>query len=217
LFRESFGILIFEFILFVFSVLGLLISHWKGFFVIGGMVLLFTAFTLFFFRDPSRTIPTGEGLVVSPADGKVIHIGEVSNVQFCGGPCRMVAIFLSVWNVHVNRAPIEGRVRFLKYCPGKFYQAFRPEAGDQNEQMWIGIEGKVGKVLVKQIAGILARRIVCHLQQGDKVKLGDRFGLIKFGSRVELYLPLSVQLRISEGDRIYGGKTIIGGEATHVE
>jgi phosphatidylserine decarboxylase len=185
-------------------------SGWRGFAVLACLACLLIAFTGFFFRDPHRSIPSDPACIVSPADGKVIAVGESADVEGYGGPARTVAIFLSVWDVHVNRNPVDGKVVRVEYRKGDFKRAYLADASEHNEQTRILIENPKGKVLVRQIAGILARRIVCRLKEGDTVAKGERFGMIKFGSRAELALPPSVRLRVSVGDRVKGGETIIG-------
>jgi phosphatidylserine decarboxylase len=185
-------------------------SGWNGFALLACLAGLLIAFTVYFFRNPERSIPTDPVCIVSPADGKVIAVGESAGVEGYGGPARTVAIFLSVWDVHVNRIPVDGKVVRVEYRKGDFKRAYLADASEHNEQTRILIETPRGKVLVSQIAGILARRIVCRLKEGDIVTRGERFGMIKFGSRAELVLPPSVRLRVSVGDRVKGGETIIG-------
>jgi phosphatidylserine decarboxylase len=172
--------------------------------------LLLFAFTLYFFRDPEREIPADPAAIVSPADGKVVAVGEAKNAEGYGGPARSIAIFLSVWDVHVNRIPVDGKITRVEYRKGDFKRAYLSDASEHNEQTRILIENPRGRVLVKQIAGILARRIVCRVREGQGVTKGERFGMIKFGSRTELFLPPSVHLRVSVGDKVRGGETIIG-------
>lgn len=185
-------------------------STFKLFLVFGAIFFILLLFVFYFFRDPQRHVPDDANLVVSPADGKIVEIGETKDVDFFGKAVRKVAIFMSVWDVHINRIPMDGKIVLLKYQKGSFKRAYLADASERNEQMWIGIENKNGKTLVKQIAGILARRIVCRLREGDAVVRGGRFGMIKFGSRVELFLPLDVHLRVSIGDKVKGGQSIIG-------
>jgi phosphatidylserine decarboxylase len=185
-------------------------SGWRGFVVLACLAGLLIVFTGYFFRDPERSIPADPACIVSPADGKVIAIGESADAEGYGGPARTVAIFLSVWDVHVNRNPVDGKVARVEYRKGDFKRAYLDDASTTNEQTRILIENPRGKVIVKQIAGILARRIVCRLKEGDSVTRGGRFGMIKFGSRAELILPPSVRLAVSVGDRVKGGETIIG-------
>jgi phosphatidylserine decarboxylase len=171
--------------------------------------VLFLGFTLNFFRDPERVTPTGDHLVVSPADGKVIQVKQVEEKEFFGSQATLVSIFMSPLNVHVNRNPISGVVRHARYVKGEYFAAFEDKASEKNEQMIIGMEGKYGKILFKQIAGFVARRIVCTLQVGDSVKAGDRFGMIKFGSRVDVFLPTSAQVRVKVGDVTVAGETVL--------
>jgi phosphatidylserine decarboxylase len=168
------------------------------------------AFSVFFFRDPEREIPSGKGLVVSPADGKVIAIEDIDEPEFMGGPAQRISIFLSVFDVHVNRVPVEGVVNLRRYQRGRFHVASLPEASVENEQSVIGIASPWGRVLFKQIAGLIARRIVCDLQTGHRVQRGERFGIIKFGSRMEIYLPREVEIKIRLRDKVRAGESILG-------
>lgn len=170
---------------------------------------VFTALCVFFFRDPERQTPHGKDIIVSPADGSVIGIDEVDESQFIHGRVRRVSIFMSVWNVHVNRAPVEGVVKYLRYQRGRFHFASLPKASLENEQVIVGIESPWGKILVKQIAGILARRVVCHLHEDQQVQHGERFGIIKFGSRLEVFLPLTAEIRARLQEKVRAGETII--------
>ena len=151
--------------------------------------LVLTLFVLFFFRDPDRAIPEGKGIVVSPADGKVIVIKDIYEPAYLKQEVKQISIFLSVFNVHVNRAPIGGAVEVVKYNPGKFHVASVDKASLDNEQTAMLIASGKDKILVKQIAGLIARRIICYARPGDTIKTGERYGLIRFGSRVDLFLP----------------------------
>ena len=166
---------------------------------------LLGAFFLYFFRDPERVVPPGE-LVVSPADGRVV---DVRQIEENGRTLWKISIFLSVFDVHVNRAPVNGIIRSVSYKPGRFRMAFRPEASLENEQNTVTIEGGRWAVTFKQIAGVLARRIVFKKRVGDRVERGERVGLIKFGSRVDLFLPLDLRLAVSKGDRVWAGSSIL--------
>ncbi len=215
--KDSIGVFLAEAGILFFLILCWKLSSWSLFWIPIGLVSALLAFTAFFFRDPQRIIPDREGVILSPADGKVIEIADVRDASFVGflkGPAKRVAIFLSVWDVHINRIPVTGSVAYLHYQKGQFLRAYENEAGSRNEQMLIGIESKRGKVLMKQIAGILARRIVCRLHEKQQVTRGDRFGMIKFGSRAELYFPTSVNVTLKMGDKVKAGQTIIG-EFTH--
>jgi phosphatidylserine decarboxylase len=208
--QDVFPICIFESIMLL---LFLIFALWKGysFLWIGfSVLLLLTVWTLYFFRDPDRMIPEKENCILSPADGRILHVETAENLSFYTGPAQRVSIFLSLWDVHVNRIPVGGTVSHLQYLPGCFYPAFTESASNKNEQNIIGIESKFGPLFLKQIAGILARRIVCRLEKGNRVEKGDRFGIIKWGSRVELYLPMAVKIHVSKGDRVRGGESIIG-------
>lgn len=167
-------------------------------------------FVGFFFRNPGRTIPTQEGLVVSPADGVVMSVDRVFEDRYLQGEAIRVSIFLNVFNVHVNRAPIAGTVEFQHYQPGKFLPAYKAEAAQINERNLVGIQQGERRILTSQIAGIIARRVVSWVKPGDFLKQGERFGLIKFGSCTELYLPEGIQIKVQQGDRVKGGETVIG-------
>jgi phosphatidylserine decarboxylase len=166
-----------------------------------------------FFRNPKRTIPTEPGLVVSPADGKVVHIEEVED-EFIGGPAIEIGIFLSVFNVHINRSPVDSRVIGLRYRAGKYLNALRPESARENEQVAVRLEENVAphrRMVVRQITGALARRIVCWLKPGDNLDRGEQFGMIKLGSRTELLVPKEAGLEIVTkiGDKVIAGETIM--------
>ncbi len=173
------------------------------------LLTLLTAFVFYFFRDPEREIPSGEGAVVSPGDGKIIDIREVDEPSFIGGPCRRITIFLSVFNVHVQRAPVSGDVAHREYRPGEFAVAWHPKASEKNEQSSLGLIAGGHRVLVRQIAGLIARRIVTYPEQGGHVERGERIGLIRFGSRVDLFMPLDWSLDCAVGDKVAGGSTVL--------
>jgi len=165
----------------------------------------------FFFRDPERVIPQGSGLVVAPADGRVVAVRQGVGADGEGrGPFSQVSIFLSVLDVHVNRAPYGGKVEDLQYRPGRFVVAWREEASRVNEQAVIALATPDGPVTVKQIAGVLARRVVTWIRPGQELKTGERIGLIRFGSRVEVLVPDRAALAVKVGDRVRGGETILG-------
>jgi len=168
--------------------------------------LLFALFFLWFFRDPERAIPPEPGLIVSPADGKVT---DVSGIQFNGKPCTRVSIFLSVFDVHVNRSPINGTVRDVVYKPGKFLNAMDSASADDNEQSVVTMEGQGMTLVFKQIAGLLARRIVCTPKPGDTLARGQRVGMIKFGSRTDVIFPAGATLSVKAGDRVKGGASVL--------
>jgi phosphatidylserine decarboxylase len=168
--------------------------------------LLLAAFFLWFFRDPQRTIPSEPGLIVSPGDGLVTETAAISTPE---GPRQRISIFLSVFNVHVNRSPIAGVLKAVHYQKGKYLNAMNPASADQNEQNSVTVSGEGIEVTFKQIAGLLARRIVFNLRQGDIVERGQRVGLIKFGSRVNVILPADAELRVKVGQRVKGGSSVL--------
>jgi len=176
----------------------------------GYAFLALTLFVLFFFRDPERTVPEGKGVVVSPADGKVIVIKDIYEPDYLKQDVKQISIFLSVFNVHVNRAPVGGEIELVKYNPGKFHVASVDKASLDNEQTAMIITNGTRKILVKQIAGLIARRIVCYAKPGDSIKKGERYGLIRFGSRVDIFLPKDSDIKVKLGDRVTGAKDIIG-------
>jgi phosphatidylserine decarboxylase len=164
--------------------------------------------SLGFFRDPERDVPVVANGVLAPADGRVLGVEDV--VEPFVGPATRVAIFLSPLDVHVNRAPIAGLVAATLYTPGRFLAAYDPEAGVANERCTIRLQGDAARVTVVQIAGVVARRIVCRVGAGDKLAAGERFGMIRFGSRTDCYMPRGTDVRVKAGDRVTGGVTVIG-------
>jgi phosphatidylserine decarboxylase len=171
-------------------------------------------FVLYFFRDPPRRVPREAGLLVSPADGTVAEITRIAHDEFIGGAAVRIGIFLSVFNVHVNRAPAEARVVRLRYQPGEFLNALNPESALRNENLWIGLEEEAPphrRLVVRQIAGLVARRIVCNLRSGEHVARGHKFGMIKLGSRTELVFPDEVGLQVlaRQGQKVKGGSTVL--------
>jgi len=173
--------------------------------------LAITFFICYFFRDPDRVIPSDNGAVVAPADGKVILVGPEDNSPFFKGECIKISIFMSIFNVHVNRIPHEGRVKTISYYPGKFFSANLDKASRLNEHNAVFLETKEGKnICVVQIAGLIARRIICKIQEGDLVAGGQRFGLICFGSRLDVYLPPDTNLNVAVGDRVKAGTSVLG-------
>jgi len=169
--------------------------------------LLLAAFFLWFFRDPQREVPTGAGMVVSPADGKVT---DAEWIETTVGSRLRLSIFLNIFDVHVNRSPVSGTVKALEYREGGFMNAMNPDSVLTNEQMLVVIDAGEYLVSFKQIAGLLARRIVCNLKVGDRVRRGQRVGMIKFGSRVDILLPAEAELKVGVGDRVKGGSSILG-------
>ncbi len=173
------------------------------------LAILLIIFTLNFFRDPERKAPDRDDVVVSPADGKVLFIKEIVDNKFLNDKAKMISVFMSPLNVHVNRIPIDGRVDFLEYHKGEYIAAFEDKASEVNERSEIGITNKYGKVLFTQVAGFVARRIVYDLSIGDTVKMGERFGMIKFGSRVDVIVPINWTPKVKQGDKVSAGETIL--------
>ena len=166
-------------------------------------------FTLYFFRDPDRRIPAGDRLVLSPADGKVLDVREVHEPEFLNGEAVRVSIFMSPLNVHVNRFPVSGTVRHFRHVQGEFLVAFDEKSSSRNERTLIGIETGEGRVLFVQIAGFIARRIVAEVREGDQAVRGERFGMIKFGSRVDVFVPKGVRVVVRPGDVTVAGETVL--------
>ncbi len=174
--------------------------------------VLFAVFTLYFFRDPNARVPKGANLILAPAHGKVDVIDTTTEPLFMGGECRRVSIFLSIFDVHVQNAPVTGKVSFFKYTVGQFLSALKTESAIYNENVLLGIESSdpAGqKIGVRLIAGVIARRIVPYVQLGEAVARGDRISLVQFGSRADVYLPLKAQIRIKLGDHVTGGESIL--------
>lgn len=173
------------------------------------VLLLLALWVAYFFRDPERTGERGASLVVSPADGKLIMITEVDEKSFIEGRALRLSIFMNVFNVHVNRYPVDGVVKYINYNKGKFFNAAAEKSSLENEQMSVGIETSRHRILVRQIAGLIARRIVTYSKLGETVKQGDRMGIIRFGSRVDVFLPVNATLGVKVGDITVAGVTIL--------
>ena len=171
--------------------------------------LILAAFFLFFFRDPERHPPSGSNLVVSPADARVMVAGDVPWSGAPKGEWKIISMFLSPIDVHVNRTPVAGTVSHVEYHPGKFLPAYKTEAGELNEWTEVWFDRPGGPVVVRQIVGVLARRIVCRVKEGQQVSAGQRFGVMKFGSRIDLFLPRSATILVKAGDKVVGGETTL--------
>lgn len=181
------------------------IAKWA--FILTGIIIL--AFTLNFFRDPDRTPPQQKNAIVSPADGTVLFVKEVEETKFLKTKGLQVSIFMSPLNVHVNRIPVTGKIDYLKYIHGDYLVASDDKASDQNERSEIGVTSEHGKVLFTQVAGFVARRIITDLKMGQNVKIGERFGMIKFGSRVDVVVPYNWKALVKKGDKVTAGQTIL--------
>ena len=173
------------------------------------IIFVVLVFCLNFFRDPSRVIPKNKNSIISPADGKIIKIKEFEDPE-SGKKLKLISIFLSVFNVHANRMPVDGEFINVKYVKGDFLAAFDHRASEKNERMEISIDTEFGVIVVKQIAGLVARRILCYAKEGKKMLAGDRLGFIRFGSRTDIILPHNINLNIELDQKVYGGETILG-------
>jgi phosphatidylserine decarboxylase len=180
--------------------------------VLIGVWVVFAIFTLYFFRDPNPKVPTGANLIVAPGHGKVDVIDTTTEPQFMGGECQRISIFLSIFDVHLQNAPVSGKVIWCKYTAGQFVNALKAESALYNENVLLGFEAsepRGQKIGVRLIAGVIARRIVPFVQQGDEVARGERIGLIQFGSRVDVYLPLTARLQVKLEDHVVSGQTVL--------
>lgn len=216
--KAAFSLIFWTLLLLGLMVVGGFVAVFIGGFLVSvatGLVLLwvlFVLFTLYFFRDPNPVVPPGPGLVVSPAHGKVDVIDETTVEEFIGGRCKRISIFLSVFDVHVQNAPVSGKVAHYRYREGKFLNAMSSDCASHNENAFFGIECATpsGKRLgVRLLAGLIARRIVPWAVVGDTLARGERLSLIQFGSRVEIYLPLNAEIKVRLGDRVRGGETVV--------
>jgi phosphatidylserine decarboxylase len=195
---------------FLATIIGAFVLAMAG--VLGGLWVLFCIFTFYFFRDPEPNPPTGPNLVIAPGHGKVDTIDTTTEDEFMGGECQRISIFLSVFDVHVQNAPVTGRVAYFKHTPGQYLNAMRADCADHNENVLIGIESvepRGVKVGVRLIAGLIARRIVPFVSQNDPMQRGERISLIQFGSRVNVYLPKNAKIKVQLGDRVVGGLTVL--------
>src|ERR1700730_322251 len=174
--------------------------------IVGIVFLCLAAFIFYFFRDPERVVPADPGAIVSPADGRVVVVTDEENA---GRPGKRMSIFLAIWNVHVNRSPAAGVITDMKYRPGKFSAAMRASASTDNEQNVINLATDAGEITFKQIAGLIARRVVCWKKPGERVARGERIGLVRFGSRADLWLPRDSDLLVKIGDNVKGGSSVV--------
>jgi len=174
--------------------------------IVGAILICLAAFIFYFFRDPERVISAEPGAIVSPADGRIVVVTDEANA---GRPGKRISIFLAIWNVHVNRSPASGTITGMKYRPGKFSAAMRDSASTHNEQNVIDLATEAGEITFKQIAGLIARRVVCWKKPGDRVARGERIGLVRFGSRADLWLPRDSELLVKVGDHVKGGSSVV--------
>ncbi|HLR24469.1 MAG TPA: phosphatidylserine decarboxylase family protein [Fodinibius sp.] len=185
------------------------INHWSAYIIYAAMILL-VAFILYFFRDPDREITPGDNHIISPADGNVVLIKEVEEENYIKGPATQISIFLSPLDVHVNRVPVSGKLEYLEYNPGVYLMAWDERASELNERADFGVRHSSGvKVFFRQITGFMARRIVYHIEEGDELTAGRRFGMMKFGSRMDILVPAGTEIKVSEKDKAIAGQTIL--------
>jgi phosphatidylserine decarboxylase len=195
---------------FIAAALGIAAMMFSG--LLFAVWFVFALFTLYFFRDPNARVPAGAGLVLSPGHGKVDIIDTLTETQFMGRECQRISMFLSVLDVHVQNAPVSGKIAYLKYTEGQFLNAMKTECATCNENVYIGFDSSDPlneKIGMKLIAGVLARRIIPFVEVGDVMTRGDRISLIQFGSRVDVYLPHSAKIKVKLGDRVVGGETVL--------
>lgn len=198
---------------FVFSILVAIVASfapkWVGY-IIYLVLIVLCGLILYFFRDPKRTPPDNDKIILSPADGRVVLIQEIDENEYLDAPATQISIFLSPLDVHVNRVPVSGNLEYVKYYPGKYLMAWEDHASELNERAHFGVMHPSGiKILFKQITGFMARRIVYHLKEGEQIKAGQRFGIMKFGSRMDIILPKEIKIRVKKGDRTVAGESII--------
>lgn len=208
--KEGFTTII---VVFSFSIItGIAVSYgppWLGYLIYPILAAL-CGLILYFFRDPDRFSPDDPNLIISPADGKVVLVQQIEENEYVKGPVTQISIFLSPLNVHVNRNPVSGKLEYLKYFPGKYLMAWEDHASEMNERAHFGVLHDSGtRILYKQITGFLARRIVYHVQEGNELNAGERFGIMKFGSRMDLLLPSNCDIKIKKGDTTVAGESII--------
>jgi len=208
--KDGLGIIVISLILTIFLFLLSVLTQSK---ILSGITVLFLVITFYityFFRDPERKISQGDDIILSPADGKIVELIPFSENSFINSSGTKVSIFLSLWDVHINRNPISGIVKYSKYTSGRFNPAYKEKASLENESNELGLENEEIKLVLKQIAGTIARRIVCRIKEGDKIIAGQRFGMIKFGSRVELFLPEKVKILVKLNQKVKAGETVMG-------
>jgi len=193
----------------ILSIITVYVYSLDSLYIVSGVLSILLIFCLNFFRDPKRIVPKQDNLILSPADGKIIKISDFADPK-SGEKLKLISIFLSVFNVHANRMPIDGKFIDINHVKGEFLAAFDHKASDKNERMEISIETKIGIIKVKQIAGLVARRILCHAKVGEKMQAGGRLGFIRFGSRTDIILPASINLEIKLDQKVFGGETVIG-------
>lgn len=210
--KEGYGLIfiVFFFALSITTIWYLYYPNDKWALAISILSIIICLFIVSFFRNPKRYIPLGEDSIICPADGKVVVIEDVMETEYFHEMRKQVSVFMSPANVHVNRSPIDGEVKYFKYHPGKYLVAWHPKSSTDNERTSMVIENESFSVLVRQIAGKLARRIVYYVEEGDEIERGEEFGFIKFGSRIDLFLPLNTKINVELNQKVRGGETVIG-------
>lgn len=210
--KEGYGLIfiVFFFALSITTIWYLYYPNDKWALAISILSIFICLFIVSFFRNPKRYIPLGEDSIICPADGKVVVIEDVMETEYFHEMRKQVSVFMSPANVHVNRSPIDGEVKYFKYHPGKYLVAWHPKSSTDNERTSMVIENESFSVLVRQIAGKLARRIVYYVEEGDEIERGEEFGFIKFGSRIDLFLPLNTKINVELNQKVRGGETVIG-------
>lgn len=208
--RDGYRIIIYTAILTAISAFIANLTGWMALWVLTILLAMVFIFHFFFFRDPERTIQAEENVVLSPADGTIIKIDEVDEPVYIGGKAKRICIFMSVFNAHINRNPVNGLVEHLEHKDGQFLAAFADHAPDVNERTEIGVKTEYGKVFFMQIAGLIARRIVCRLDNGQELRAGERFGMIKYSSRVDIFLPLNTKIHVKLKDTVKAGLSTLG-------
>lgn len=208
--REGLGVVIALVLCSIIAIFGIFVSPFLHLKIIAAVLVLLTILTVNFFRDPERRIPDGAENIIAPADGKVIEIVDEHESEYLQAEATRISIFMNIFDVHVNRIPVSGKVEYFRYKKGSFLKAYKSEAGDVNEQTIIGIDNEGRKILFKQIAGLIARRIVCYIREGSNVQRGERFGMIKFGSRVDVFVPKSVEVKVKINEKVKAGESILG-------
>lgn len=189
---------------------GYYLPEWIAY-ILYTVFFILTALTIFFFRDPERSTPEGENLIISPADGKIVFVKEIEESVYIKDKATQISIFLSPLNVHVNRNPVSGKLEYVKYHPGEYLMAWTEHASELNERADFGVlHSSKTKIFFRQITGFLARRIVYNINEGDDLDAGDRFGIMKFGSRMDVVVPANVKVQVKEGERTVAGETVLG-------
>lgn len=208
--KDGYGIVFFVIVLTIIAYILTYQFSYTKLEIVAHLLLVLTIFCLNFFRDPDAKDSSNENAILSPAQGKVVQIKDIEHNDYIGGPAKQISIFLNVFNIHVNSHPMAGKIGMFEYRKGKMLAAFNHMASEENEQTIIGIENENGKIIHKQITGLIARRIVCRVEEGQTVAKGDRFGMIRFGSRCDVIFPMNAKINVEIGQKVERGETVIG-------